>query len=178
LDVWVNQPSTQSCGADGDKYASVGTLAGGESKTFTFTNLPAGAAGTKTFRAFVDSRCATSEFNEGNNQLTKTYTVGGGGGGGTTYNGTYCCTVTTVTPIGTTSGPGTFSCLNGHCSDPGGTFTGTVDASGNFSGTTIVCQGCLPLAMSGHFSTTNHFTISGQSGGVSQTVDAYYCGSL
>jgi hypothetical protein len=75
LSVWVNQGSNQNCGASGDKSTSVGTLQSGESKTFTFSSLSAGSSGSKTFRAYVDSGCGTSESDENNNQLTKSYTV-------------------------------------------------------------------------------------------------------
>lgn len=74
LDGWADQPTKQICGAEGDDYAVVGNLAPGESKTVTVT-LPAGNAGTKTFRAFVDSWCETSESKENNNQFTKPYRV-------------------------------------------------------------------------------------------------------
>jgi subtilase family serine protease len=47
----------------------------GASKSFTFTGLSAGSAGSKTFRAFVDSQCGTAESNERNNQRIKAYTV-------------------------------------------------------------------------------------------------------
>lgn len=75
LSVWVNQAAAASCGATGTQQLSVGTLAAGASRTLTFTGLPAGTAGTRTFRAFVDSACVTAESNEANNQLTRTYTV-------------------------------------------------------------------------------------------------------
>lgn len=75
LDVWTNQATSRSCGAAGNQRKSVGTLAAGASATFTFTSLSAGTRGSKTFRGFVDSQCGTAESNEGNNQLTKTYTV-------------------------------------------------------------------------------------------------------
>jgi hypothetical protein len=75
LDVWVNQATAQTCGASGTTWADVGTIAAGASKTLTVTGLSAGAAGTKTLRAFVDSWCETVESNETNNQLTKSYTV-------------------------------------------------------------------------------------------------------
>jgi hypothetical protein len=88
-------------------------------------------------------------------------------GGG--YDGTYECSGTTVTPAGTTSGTGTFACSNGSCADSTGAFTGTVDANGSFSGTDVVCQGCNPLPMSGQFSLTEPFTLSGSSGSVSAT---------
>jgi subtilase family serine protease len=73
LDVWVNQPSVQSCGANGDQYQSVGTLTSGQSKimTFNLTSLAIGAPWT--FRAFVDSGCQTTESNDGNNQTTASY---------------------------------------------------------------------------------------------------------
>ena len=73
--VWANQAIAPVCGASGDQVKSVGSLAVGASKTLTFTGLAAWSAGTKTFRAFVDSACATPESNEGNNQHTKSYTV-------------------------------------------------------------------------------------------------------
>jgi len=75
LDVWANKSSSQSCGADGDQYTSVGTLTPGQTKSFTFSGLPAGTAGSKTFRAYVDSACSTSESAESNNQLTLSYSV-------------------------------------------------------------------------------------------------------
>ena len=50
----------------------------GATKTLKLSNLPAGAAGSKTFRAYADSQCGTTESNEGNNQLTLNYTVGSG----------------------------------------------------------------------------------------------------
>jgi M6 family metalloprotease-like protein len=75
LTIWINQSSSQSCGANGDKYTNVGTLAAGANKTITFTGLSAGTQGGKTFRAFADSQCNTAEVEEGNNQTTKTYTV-------------------------------------------------------------------------------------------------------
>ena len=75
LDVWANQPTSQTCPANGNAYASVGTLAAGASKILTVSGLPAGAAGTKTLRAFVDSYCGTTESSDGNNQTVKSYTV-------------------------------------------------------------------------------------------------------
>jgi hypothetical protein len=99
---------------------------------------------------------------------------GGGGGGGTGgYDGTYNCNVTTVTPIGTTSLPGTFTVVNGYVSDPGGTFIGTVNANGYFTGTTIVSPGSPQMTMTGQFSTTGNFTLYGSSGNTSQTVVAH-----
>ncbi len=75
LDVWNDQATVQTCPADGNAYASVGVLAAGASKVLTLPGLRSGTAGTKTFRAFVDSYCQTLEANEGNNQATKSYSV-------------------------------------------------------------------------------------------------------
>ena len=96
--------------------------------------------------------------------------------GSAAFNGTYNCTGSSTTPAGTSSGQGSFSCLNGQCADSARAFTGTIDGNGNFTGTDILCQTCLPLPMSGHFSTTTPFTISGQSGGVSATFTCNYGG--
>jgi C1A family cysteine protease len=75
LDVWTNQSSSQGCGSDGNKFKPVGIIAAGASRSFAFTGLSTRSAGNKTFRAFVDSYCQTTEANEGNNQLTLVYTV-------------------------------------------------------------------------------------------------------
>ncbi|WP_295578117.1 M6 family metalloprotease domain-containing protein [uncultured Lamprocystis sp.] len=75
VDVWTNQASAPACGAAGTARQTVGTLAAGASTTLTFSGLPAGTAGTKTLLAFIDSACATTESNEGNNQITAPYTV-------------------------------------------------------------------------------------------------------
>ena len=75
LDIWTDQASAPACGATGDQQVSVGTLGAEESRTFTFNSLGAGTAGTKTFRAFVDSSCQTLESVEGNNQNSQSYTV-------------------------------------------------------------------------------------------------------
>jgi M6 family metalloprotease-like protein len=75
LDVWTNQATAQSCGVNGDTWTVLGALAAGETKSYTFTGLQAGAAATQTFRAFIDSTCYTSESNEGNNQYTLDYVV-------------------------------------------------------------------------------------------------------
>jgi len=75
LDVWANQPTAPACWSAGNVYTSVGTLAAGAAKTFSFSGLRAGTVGTKTLRAFVDSFCGTSESNEGNNQALQSYSV-------------------------------------------------------------------------------------------------------
>lgn len=75
LDVWANQITVPSCGTDGNKWAEVGSVAAGATKTLNFTALAAGRAGAKTLRAFLDSWCSATESNEVNNQMTKSYTV-------------------------------------------------------------------------------------------------------
>lgn len=74
LDVWNNLATVPACGTEGTAWADVGIVAAGATKTLTLA-LPAGAAGAKTARAFVDSWCEVVESNETNNQLTKAYTV-------------------------------------------------------------------------------------------------------
>lgn len=75
LDVWTNQTTAQTCGAMGNTWVDVGPIPVGASKIITVNGLSAGAAGSKTLQAFVDSWCETVESNETNNQLTKVYTV-------------------------------------------------------------------------------------------------------
>lgn len=75
LTVWTDQPTAQSCSTDGDKSISVGELTPGESRIFTINALPVGDAGSKMFRAFVDSGCTVEEPDETNNQLTAGYSV-------------------------------------------------------------------------------------------------------
>jgi len=115
LDVWIDRAAVASAGSDGDYYFTVGTLAAGATKSFTHTfNAPA-SAGTKTYRAFVDSYNETLESDETNNQLTRTYTVtapiytittasspatgGATSGGGAKASGT-SCTVTATPSAG------------------------------------------------------------------------------
>lgn len=86
------------------------------------------------------------------------------GGSASSYDGTYSGSFTTVSPLGTTTGPGTVTVTNGHLTDPDGFFTGEVDSSGNFTGSWNYCQGCLPIPMSGVFSTSSSFTLSGSVG--------------
>lgn len=88
LDVWSNQSTPQLCGAAGNKRVAIGALPAGASKNFTVTGLPAGVAGSKILRAFVDSGCSTGEKLEGNNQFTKAYIV----------NPASCLAIKTATP--------------------------------------------------------------------------------
>ena len=81
IDVWTNQSSNQGCQADGNQNQPLGTIAAGAVANFTFNGLSARSAGSKTFRALVDSYCQTAETNERNNQLTLTYSVASGGSG-------------------------------------------------------------------------------------------------
>ncbi len=75
LDVWRNQPAAVGCAGAGDSRVWIGNLAAGATTSYTFTGLQAGSVGGKTFRAFIDSQCATTESDEGNNQGTLDYTV-------------------------------------------------------------------------------------------------------
>jgi len=75
LDVWINRPDAAPCEATGSKRLRVGALEPGESKTLTFEGLRSGLAGAKTFRAFVDNACETTEAVETNNQAIRPYTV-------------------------------------------------------------------------------------------------------
>ncbi|WP_295450591.1 CARDB domain-containing protein, partial [uncultured Thiodictyon sp.] len=75
LQVWADQSTAAACGALGSQAATLPSLAGGASHTVTLTGLPAGAAGAKTLRAFVDSACLTAETDEGNNQRATPYEV-------------------------------------------------------------------------------------------------------
>jgi len=82
LDCWIDraaEPYSASVGSD--KWMTVGTLAAGATATFTHIFTAPSTAGTKTYRAFIDSLHQTQESNENNNQLTQTYTVTGGGAG-------------------------------------------------------------------------------------------------
>ena len=82
LAVWADRTGAPTCGDMGEKGIFVGQLAPGASRTFTVSNLSAGPAGNRTFRAFVDSRCRTTEINETNNQSAKVYVVSGTGSAG------------------------------------------------------------------------------------------------
>ncbi|WP_295613202.1 CARDB domain-containing protein [uncultured Lamprocystis sp.] len=75
LALWVDQPGVPACGTAGDAAVAVGTLANGASRTLTFDGLPAGAAGAKLLRAFVDYTCVNTEAYDANNQRVKPYTV-------------------------------------------------------------------------------------------------------
>ena len=101
------------------------------------------------------------------------FTVCAGGSPSSDWDGTYAANVHTVTPAGTTDLAGTFSCTGGFCSSPDGAFSGTVDVMGEFSGSSVVCQGCNPLAMSGTFLAGVEFEINGASGNISQTIRAH-----
>ena len=74
LRVWANQRAYQDCNAPGDADIRLATLAAGAKQTVRIT-LPAGTAGYKTLRTFIDSQCQTTELNETNNQVGKGYRV-------------------------------------------------------------------------------------------------------
>lgn len=128
LTIWPNHASVQACNAGGGISVSVGTLAKGISKTFTIEGLSAESIGTKTLRAFVDSTCVTNESNEGNNQLTKSYS---------TINYSLSDLKGTWYLFDLISGDANFpaneDCSNGQ--KPGWMYTtATIDVSGNVSG--------------------------------------------
>lgn len=78
LDVWTNQVTfVPECQEDNNNssWVRISELSAGATKVLTIKNLSAGIAGTKTFRAYVDSLCEAIESDDTNNQLTKTYTV-------------------------------------------------------------------------------------------------------
>jgi len=75
LTIWLDHSAVQTCRANGGRSITVGALANGASKIMTISGFIAVVKGSKTLRAFVDSTCSTAEFNEGNNQFTKTYIV-------------------------------------------------------------------------------------------------------
>lgn len=74
LDLWLHQATNQSCGAAGNQWALVESLAAGASRPILFTGLVT-TAGAKTMRAYIDSWCESTDKNRNNNQLTKAYTV-------------------------------------------------------------------------------------------------------
>ena len=97
-----------------------------------------------------------------------------GGASVATYDGTYDVNGTTWSPGGTTQGTGTFTVVHGVVSESTGSFYGTVNASGSFTGTAAWGAGVLPFPVHGKFSTTRPFTISGSSasGSVGETMTA------
>lgn len=78
MDTWTDKTTNVAPGAllRGNKYAFVGTLNTNAMKILTFTGLPATNAGPRVFRAVVDSRGATIEIVETNNQQTADYVIG------------------------------------------------------------------------------------------------------
>ncbi|MBK1693434.1 hypothetical protein CKO09_01580 [Chromatium weissei] len=74
LEVWVNEPAGQSCGASGDGFADIDKLVRNESKTVT-VDLVAPEKGIQRLRVFADSRCQVKELSEQNNQSVTRYTV-------------------------------------------------------------------------------------------------------
>lgn len=75
LRVWIDRPSSAASTDVADADLPVGNLGTGESTNLTFTGLVAGPAGTRTFRAFVDSTLACPESDENNNQAVQSYKV-------------------------------------------------------------------------------------------------------
>ena len=103
LRLWANHTAVANLGEASDIALNAGTLAAGASATLTVSGITApNADGTYTLRAFVDADGATAEQSEGNNQLTKSYTIttsgGGGGGGGTTTKPDFLVTAISFSP--------------------------------------------------------------------------------
>ncbi|WP_295449705.1 Ig-like domain repeat protein, partial [uncultured Thiodictyon sp.] len=125
LQVWADQSSAQACASVGDQAAILTTLAAGASTTVTVGGLPAGAAGAKTLRAFINSGCLPVESDQTNNQSTLAYSVAvpnytltvnqAGAGSGTVGGGGTFPYNTQVTPTASAA--------------PGSTFTGWSPAS-------------------------------------------------
>ena len=86
------------------------------------------------------------------------------------YDGSYSGPYTLTSPNGTDTGTGTFTVTNGQFTDPYGVFIGTVDSTGHFTGNWNYtgCATCLPLPMSGKFSTSAPFILSGNIGTTSR----------
>jgi outer membrane protein assembly factor BamB len=77
VDVWADNPTNVVAGRTvrGDKYQLAGILKTNAANLLIFTGLSAGTdTVVRTFRALVDSRAATSEVCETNNEATVTYT--------------------------------------------------------------------------------------------------------
>lgn len=77
LGLWVNKAAgTIACKTATDSQQTAGVIATGASKSFNFSGLNSGLAGSKTLSAFIDSNCLTVESSENkNNQLGISYTV-------------------------------------------------------------------------------------------------------
>ena len=78
LKIWLNRSTGAPAGEPGDVEVDVGVLESKAGLQVSFGSLTApSAAGTYTFRAFVDGDNATAELSEGNNQKTRTYSFAG-----------------------------------------------------------------------------------------------------
>lgn len=73
LQVWFNKPEEPAIGETGNSFCSVGMLDVGESKPCTFDFAAPATAGTKTFRAYVNSDHSIVESRYDNNRLSKEY---------------------------------------------------------------------------------------------------------
>ncbi len=74
LTVWKHQAKIGTCKALGNARTQVGNLAAGASRTLT-VRLRTPSVGTYTARAVIDSSCVTTETDEKDNQLTKSYKI-------------------------------------------------------------------------------------------------------
>jgi hypothetical protein len=131
---------------------STGNISGSGSKSITYSGS------STTITVVVTGSTAGTAWN---------YTVGCPGSsssGSAGYDGTYTGTFTSVSQLGTSTGTGTVTVTNGSLTDSSGVFTGTVGSSGNFTGNWTYSSGSLPIPMTGEFSTTSSFTLSGSIG--------------
>ena len=71
--VWASKPGIAKAGDAGDAQQAAGTLAPGESRTFSFALTVPTRPGTHHARAFVDADDGADEANEGNNQVKTSY---------------------------------------------------------------------------------------------------------
>ncbi len=76
LRLWLSQSDAVAEGMAGDYEIAAGTIAAGQTLTFTFPGLSAPASsGTYHVRAMIDADGQTAEYSIGNNQLPRAYTV-------------------------------------------------------------------------------------------------------
>ncbi len=95
----------------------------------------------------------------------------GGGGGSGNWDGTYSGETITETPMSTETDYGSFTVVNGYVSV--GRFEGYVNSSGWFEGSIVVSEGAPAITVTGQFSLTDTFTLSGSYGNSSWTCYAY-----
>lgn len=131
----------------------------------TKVTLTATAAAGSTFIGWAGGGCggvgACTVTLENAANVTATFNTAAGGGG-SSFDGTYTCTFNFNSPIGPVSEPGQQLIIaNGQIANGEGVLIGSVSSNGSFTGTDQICAGCDLIPMSGTFSHTSNFTISG-----------------